>query len=54
MKKIQIEVRNHAAHEYPEHPEIRSGYLNQLFDLVPVLLTVLSNIKKFYLKKKSR
>lgn len=39
------EVRNHLAHEYPEHPEIAADYLNQLVDLVPELLRVLNNIK---------
>lgn len=40
------EIRNHLAHEYPEHPEITARYLNKLFQLTPKLLLLLENIKK--------
>lgn len=40
------EVRNHLAHEYPDHPEITAKYLNQVFELAPQLLTFLKNIKQ--------
>ncbi len=39
------EVRNHLAHEYPEHPEITAAHLNQVFTLSPQLLNILNNIK---------
>ena len=40
------EIRNHLAHEYPDHPEITAKYLNQVFSLAPKLLLLLKNIKE--------
>ena len=40
------EIRNHLAHEYPDHPEITAKYLNQVFKLAPQLLLLLKNIKE--------
>jgi hypothetical protein len=39
------EIRNHLAHEYPDHPEITAKYLNQVFNLAPELLSWFENIK---------
>ena len=40
------EIRNHLAHEYPDHPELISEYLNQMFELTSKLLLLLENIKR--------
>lgn len=37
-------LRNHLAHEYPEHPEITAKYLNQTIEAVPQLLDCLNKI----------
>jgi hypothetical protein len=42
--KNMREVRNHIAHEYPDHPEIMVRYINQIFELTPKLLEILHNI----------
>lgn len=39
------EVRNHLAHEYPDHPEITAKYLNEVFLLASELILLLQNIK---------
>lgn len=38
-------IRNHAAHEYPDNPELTAGYLNEIVKLTPKLLTILENLK---------
>lgn len=38
-------ARNHAAHEYPDHPELTAEHLNQIIKLSPKLLAILDNIK---------
>ena len=38
------QLRNHLAHEYPEHPEIMAKYLNQTMDAVPHLFDCLNKI----------
>ena len=45
-KKMR-EIRNHVAHEYPDHPEISAYYLNQLFEVAPSLIELLNKIKSF-------
>lgn len=44
--KEMREARNHAAHEYPDDPALTAKYLNDVFELAPELLNILSNIKK--------
>jgi len=39
-------LRNHLTHEYPDHPEITAHLLNQLFTMVPQLLSLFENLKK--------
>ena len=39
-------LRNHLTHEYPDHPEITANFLNQLFTMVPQLLSLFENLKK--------
>ena len=39
------EVRNHIEYEYPDYPALTAKYLNQIFDLAPVLIKILHNIK---------
>lgn len=39
-------IRNHVESEYPDHPELIALYLNQLYDLIPELLSILDNIEK--------
>ncbi len=43
--KDMRQARNHAAHEYPDHPELTADYLNQLVMLTPKLLDILNRIK---------
>ena len=40
------EARNHLSHEYPDHPEIISAHLNQVFLLSPQLISLLNNLKR--------
>lgn len=42
------EVRNHLSHEYPDHPEITAQYLNQVFELAPLLLLFLDKLKNAF------
>lgn len=37
-------LRNHLAHEYPEHPEITAKYLNQTVTAVPELIRCLEKL----------
>jgi hypothetical protein len=39
------EIRNHLLHEYPDHPEIKVIYINQVFELSSELLDMLNSIK---------
>lgn len=39
-------ARNHAAHEYPGHPEVTVEHLNEVVRLTPKLIEILNNIKK--------
>lgn len=39
------ETRNHIAHEYPDSPELTAVYLNQIYDLCPKLLSLLTHLK---------
>ncbi len=39
------DIRHHILHEHPDHPEITARYLNQLFNLTPELLAILTRIK---------
>ena len=39
------EIRNHLAHEYPEHPENTAKYLNLVFIMAPKLLDFYYKIK---------
>lgn len=43
--KEMRQARNHAVHEYPDHPELTADYLNQLVALTPQLLEILNRIK---------
>lgn len=45
--KDMRETRNHIAHEYPDQPELTARYLNQIYELAPMLLTILDNIKNY-------
>lgn len=38
-------VGNHVSHEYPDNPELKATYLNDLVRLSPELLQILINIK---------
>ncbi len=38
-------IRNHIAHEYPDHPELTAKYLNEAFVIAPQLLLLLKNLK---------
>ena len=38
-------ARNHAAHEYPGHPELTVEYLHEVIKLAPKLIEILNNIK---------
>ena len=38
-------ARNHAAHEYPDNPNLTSLYLNDIVKFAPQLITILDNIK---------
>lgn len=38
-------ARNHAAHEYPGHPELTVEYLHEVIRLAPKLIEILNNIK---------
>lgn len=38
------QLRNHLAHEYPEHPQLTASYLNQTVASVPELIGILDNI----------
>ena len=38
-------ARNHAAHEYPGHPELTVQYLHEVIRLAPKLIEILNNIK---------
>ena len=40
------EIRNHLAHEYPDHPENTAKYLNQAFAMTPKLLDFYYTIKR--------
>lgn len=37
-------LRNHLAHEYPEHPDLTAKYLNQTFTTVPKLIDCLNKL----------
>ena len=39
------QMRNHATHEYPDHPELTATYLTMLIDYAPHLLQVLEAVK---------
>lgn len=43
--KDMRQARNHAVHEYPDHPELTANYLNQVVALAPKLLDILNKIK---------
>ena len=38
-------ARNHAAHEYPGHPELTVEHLNEVIRLAPKLIDILNRIK---------
>lgn len=40
------EARNHAAHEYPDHPEMTAQYLNKIVLFAPKLIGILAEIKR--------
>lgn len=45
------ELRNHLAHEYPDHPGLVASFLNRTCDLAPKLLTILNRlVEKIYQK----
>ncbi|MFY7843350.1 MAG: hypothetical protein ACOVOR_04970 [Rhabdochlamydiaceae bacterium] len=44
--KEMRKARNHLDREYPDNPEIMAKYMNQIFNLAPKLLSILSNLKK--------
>ena len=39
-------LRNHLIHEYPDHPELTTQYLNQAYPLAFDLLEILNNLLK--------
>jgi hypothetical protein len=41
------QVRHHLSHEYPEHPELTSQFLNQAYTLSEKILTLLNKIKLY-------
>lgn len=45
--KQMRELRNHLAHEYPEHPEITATFFNQAYALGPTLLLCLDNMSRY-------
>lgn len=47
-------IRNHIAHEYPDHPELNAIYLNQVYDLAPKLLATLERMKTYVMERAGR
>ena len=45
--QILRQVRNHLAHEYPDHPELTAKYLNEAYDLSEKLLNTLATLVKY-------
>jgi hypothetical protein len=43
--KAMRDARNHATHEYPDHPELTAEHLNTIIALAPKLLEILNKIK---------
>lgn len=43
--KTMRRVRNHISFEYPDAPFLTVKYLNQIYELTPMLLNIYSNIK---------
>jgi hypothetical protein len=41
------QVRNHLSHEYPEHPELTSRFLNQAYELSDKLLFLLNKLDDY-------
>lgn len=40
------QLRNHIAHEYPDHQELAIKYLNEVYQQIPYTLGILNNLEK--------